>query len=66
MLVHDGIHLVKFWFSVSRAEQRTRFAIRQIDPVRQWKLSPDGSGLARQVGRVHRRPRRRCSAHGHG
>ena len=28
------------WFSVSRAEQRTRFIIRQVDPVRQWKLSP--------------------------
>ncbi len=40
MLVDDGVHLVKFWFSVTRAEQRTRFAIRQIDPVRQWKLSP--------------------------
>ncbi|MEV8533680.1 polyphosphate kinase 2 [Streptomyces sp. NPDC051211] len=40
MLVEDGIHLVKFWFSVSRSEQRTRFAIRQVDPVRQWKLSP--------------------------
>ncbi|MEV0848142.1 polyphosphate kinase 2 [Streptomyces sp. NPDC049954] len=40
MLTDDGIILVKFWFSVSRAEQRTRFAIRQIDPVRQWKLSP--------------------------
>nr|WP_202529717.1 polyphosphate kinase 2 [Streptomyces sp. SID8358] len=40
MLVDDGIVLVKFWFSVSRAEQRTRFAIRQVDPVRQWKLSP--------------------------
>ncbi|MGW7056011.1 polyphosphate kinase 2 [Streptomyces sp. NPDC054887] len=40
MLVDDGILLVKFWFSVSRAEQRTRFAIRQVDPVRQWKLSP--------------------------
>ncbi|MFJ4716857.1 polyphosphate kinase 2 [Streptomyces sp. NPDC088785] len=39
MLTDDGIVLVKFWFSVSRAEQRTRFAIRQIDPVRQWKLS---------------------------
>jgi len=31
---------VKFWFSVSRSEQLTRFTIRQIDPVRQWKLSP--------------------------
>ncbi|MEU2181475.1 polyphosphate kinase 2 [Streptomyces thermolilacinus] len=40
MLVEDGTLLVKFWFSVSRAEQRTRFAIRQVDPVRQWKLSP--------------------------
>ncbi|MFF3323585.1 polyphosphate kinase 2 [Streptomyces sp. NPDC002889] len=40
MLVQDGFLLVKFWFSVSRAEQRTRFAIRQVDPVRQWKLSP--------------------------
>jgi polyphosphate kinase len=40
MLVRDGIHLVKFWFSVSRLEQRTRFLIRQVDPVRRWKLSP--------------------------
>ncbi len=40
MLVEDGVLLVKFWFSVSRSEQRTRFAIRQVDPVRQWKLSP--------------------------
>ena len=40
MLVDDGIALIKFWFSVSPLEQRTRFAIRQVDPVRQWKLSP--------------------------
>ncbi|SIC47639.1 polyphosphate kinase 2 [Mycobacteroides abscessus] len=40
MLVNDGISLTKLWFSVSSAEQRTRFAIRQVDPVRQWKLSP--------------------------
>jgi polyphosphate kinase 2 len=40
MFVRSGIHLVKFWFSVSRREQQTRFVIRQIDPVRQWKLSP--------------------------
>ncbi|MGW0562525.1 polyphosphate kinase 2 [Streptomyces sp. NPDC003016] len=40
MLTEDGFLLVKFWFSVSRNEQRTRFAIRQVDPVRQWKLSP--------------------------
>jgi polyphosphate kinase 2 len=40
MLVRSGIRLVKFWFSVTSGEQRTRFAIRQVDPVRQWKLSP--------------------------
>src|SRR5215203_6238003 len=40
MLTRSGIHLVKLWFSVSRSEQHTRFLIRQIDPVRQWKLSP--------------------------
>jgi polyphosphate kinase len=40
MLVRSGLHLVKLWFSVSRSEQRTRFAVRQVDPVRRWKLSP--------------------------
>ena len=40
MLVDSGIHLTKFWFSVTQHEQRTRFAIRQLDPVRRWKLSP--------------------------
>jgi len=40
MLVNDGISLTKLWFSVSVSEQRTRFAIRHVDPVRQWKLSP--------------------------
>ncbi|MCS5734105.1 polyphosphate kinase 2 [Herbiconiux sp. CPCC 203386] len=40
MLTGDGIDLVKLWFSVSADEQRTRFAIRMVDPVRQWKLSP--------------------------
>jgi polyphosphate kinase 2 len=40
MLVNDGISLTKLWFSVTAAEQRTRFTIRQVDPVRQWKLSP--------------------------
>ena len=40
MIVRSGILLIKFWFSVSQSEQLTRFIIRQIDPVRQWKLSP--------------------------
>jgi polyphosphate kinase 2 len=40
MLVNSGIHMTKFWFSVTRGEQHTRFVIRHVDPVRQWKLSP--------------------------
>jgi polyphosphate kinase 2 len=44
-LVDDGIRLVKLWFSVSQQEQRTRFLIRSIDPVRQWKLSPTDLAL---------------------
>ena len=40
MLVNSGTHLIKFWFSVTRAEQLARFQSRRTDPVRQWKLSP--------------------------
>jgi len=40
MLIDAGITVTKLWFSVTQDEQRTRFAIRQIDPVRRWKLSP--------------------------
>ena len=48
LLVRDKIHLFKFWFSVSQGEQHTRFLIRRIDPVRQWKLSPiDVASLSR-------------------
>ena len=39
-LVRSGVHLVKFWFSVSREEQRRRFAERRAHPLKQWKLSP--------------------------
>jgi polyphosphate kinase 2 len=39
-LAHSGTHLIKFWFSVSRAEQRRRFRERRIHPLKQWKLSP--------------------------
>ena len=45
LLVDDGVSLTKFWFSVTPGEQHTRFAIRQIDPVRQWKLSPTDIAL---------------------
>ena len=39
-LVKSGIHLFKFWFSVSREEQRRRFKERRAHPLKQWKLSP--------------------------
>lgn len=39
-LVRSGIHLIKFWFSVSRKEQRRRFKEREVHPLKQWKLSP--------------------------
>lgn len=40
MLVNSGIHLFKYWFSVTRAEQHARFKARQNDPLKRWKLSP--------------------------
>ena len=39
-LVRSGVHLIKFWFSVSRGEQRRRFKERELHPLKQWKLSP--------------------------
>ena len=40
MLTRSGIRLYKYWFSVTRDEQRRRFASRETDPLKQWKLSP--------------------------
>lgn len=39
-LIDSGIMLIKFWFSVSRDEQKIRFDRREHDPLKQWKLSP--------------------------
>ncbi len=40
MLVRSGIILIKYWFSVSDAEQERRFQARIKDPTKRWKLSP--------------------------
>ena len=40
MLARSGIHLFKYWFSVTREEQERRFESRKGDPLKQWKLSP--------------------------
>ena len=40
MLVRSGTILVKIWFSITDEEQHVRFHVRNIDPIKQWKLSP--------------------------
>jgi polyphosphate kinase 2 len=40
MLVNSGIRLYKYYFSVSKKEQRARFKSRELDPLKQWKMSP--------------------------
>ncbi len=40
MLTRSGIRLVKYWFSVTQGEQARRFASRETDPLKRWKLSP--------------------------
>ena len=40
MLVRSGIRLYKYWFSVTREEQKRRFESRRTDPLKRWKLSP--------------------------
>jgi len=40
MLQRSGIHLIKYWFSVSDAEQEKRFQERMKNPTKRWKLSP--------------------------
>jgi len=40
MLIHSGITLIKYWFSVSDEEQERRFRERIEDPLKRWKFSP--------------------------
>ncbi len=40
MLTRSGIRLYKYWFSVTREEQLRRFKSRELEPLKQWKLSP--------------------------
>ncbi|GAA3066685.1 hypothetical protein GCM10020254_07850 [Streptomyces goshikiensis] len=65
MLVEDGVLLIKFWFSVSRAEQRTRFAIRQVDPCTPVEALTHRCRLPGPVGRLHHRQGRDVSRHRH-
>lgn len=48
LVIDEGIHFVKLWLNVSRAEQLRRFLAREADPLKQWKLSQiDVAGLAK-------------------
>lgn len=40
MLYEDGVYIIKFWFSISKDDQRKRFDSRRENPLKQWKLSP--------------------------
>lgn len=40
MLYESGISIIKFWFSISKEEQKARFDSRRLNPLKQWKLSP--------------------------
>jgi len=40
MMVRSGVRLYKYWFSVTRDEQKRRFDSRKDDPLKRWKLSP--------------------------
>ena len=40
MLYEDGIKVIKFWFSISKEEQKRRFDSRMRNPLKRWKFSP--------------------------
>lgn len=40
MLYEDGVHVIKFWFSISKEEQQKRFESRLENPLKVWKFSP--------------------------
>lgn len=48
LLYEDGVTVIKFWFSISKEEQKRRFTKRIQNPLKRWKYSPvdmKGQGL---------------------
>ncbi len=39
MLYEDGVHIIKYWFSISKDEQERRFLSRLQNPLKRWKFS---------------------------
>ena len=40
MLYESGVTVIKFWFSISKEEQKARFDERINNPLKRWKFSP--------------------------
>lgn len=40
MLYEDGVKVIKFWFSISKSQQKKRFDARLQNPLKVWKFSP--------------------------
>lgn len=40
LLYEDNLKIIKFWFSISKEEQKKRFDARLSNPLKQWKFSP--------------------------
>src|SRR3546814_7673004 len=40
LLVRSGIRLLKYYLDIDRDEQKKRLALRERDPLKQWKISP--------------------------
>lgn len=40
LLYEDNLKIIKFWFSISKDEQKRRFDARLSNPLKRWKFSP--------------------------
>ena len=65
VIVGNGIQLIKLWLEVGQEEQERRMTARIEDPLRQWKLSPDGHRVLAALVRVLARARQDVRGHRH-
>lgn len=40
LLYEDNLKIIKFWFAISKQEQKKRFDARLNNPLKRWKFSP--------------------------
>ena len=64
-LTRSGVHLIKFWFSVSQDEQRRRFTRAGAAPAQAVEALADRPRVAREVGRLHGGQERDVPGHRH-